>query len=83
MKLPHLAAALALLPTLVRAQTATRDPLLLYPENYRILVENEHVRVLDFQLRKGAREETHEHPRHVAVFLTDVAACSTTSTSRA
>jgi quinol monooxygenase YgiN/quercetin dioxygenase-like cupin family protein len=54
------------------AQTPERDPLLLYPENYRILVENEHVRVLDFKLLKGASEETHDHPRHVAVFLTDV-----------
>ena len=49
-----------------------RDPLLLYPENYRILFENDHVRVLDFRLARGARETTHEHPRHVAVFLTDV-----------
>jgi len=72
MKLPHLAAALALLTPLALAQAPKRDPLLLYPDNYRILVENEHVRVLDFQLRKGATEETHEHPRHVAVFLTDV-----------
>lgn len=49
-----------------------RDPLALYPENYRILFENEHVRVLDFRLAKGATERTHDHPRHVAVFLTDV-----------
>jgi quercetin dioxygenase-like cupin family protein len=54
------------------AGVQSRDPLLLYPENYRILVENDHVRVLDFKLGKGAREDTHEHPRHVAVFLTDV-----------
>jgi quinol monooxygenase YgiN/quercetin dioxygenase-like cupin family protein len=64
-------AALALsLPA--SAQEGKRDPLLLYPENYRILFENEHVRVLDFKLSKGASEEPHEHPRHVAVFLTDV-----------
>ena len=54
------------------SQTPQRDPLLLYPDNYRILIENEHVRVLDFKLAKGAREATHEHPRHVAVFLEDV-----------
>ncbi len=53
-------------------QDPDRDPLRLYPENYRILFENEHVRVLDFRLARGASESTHEHPRHVAVFLTDV-----------
>ncbi len=69
-----LAPALALLGALgtPAAPPQTRDPLALYPENYRILFENEHVRVLDFKLAKGATESTHEHPRHVAVFLTDV-----------
>jgi hypothetical protein len=60
------------LPATARAQAPARDPLKLYPGNYRILFENEHVRVLDFRLAKGARETTHEHPRHVAVFLADV-----------
>lgn len=50
----------------------TRDPLTLFPENYRLLFANEHVRVLDFKLAKGASETTHLHPRHVAVFLSDV-----------
>jgi quinol monooxygenase YgiN/quercetin dioxygenase-like cupin family protein len=72
MKLTHLTAVLVLLAPPALAQTARRDPLLLYPDNYRILVENEHVRVLDFRLAQGATEDTHDHPRHVAVFLTDV-----------
>ncbi len=58
--------------TITPTPAQTRDPLALYPENYRILFENEHVRVLDFRLAKGATETLHEHPRHVAVFLTDV-----------
>jgi hypothetical protein len=33
-----------------------QDPLPLYPENYKVIVENERVRVLDFRLRKGAKE---------------------------
>jgi quinol monooxygenase YgiN/quercetin dioxygenase-like cupin family protein len=72
MLLPRLVAVLAFLTSLASAQATKRDPLLLYPENYRILFENEHVRLLDFRLEKGATEETHEHPRHVAVFLTEV-----------
>ena len=45
------------------------DPPTLYPDNYRVLFENDRVRVLDFRLAKGAHEDTHRHPAHVAVFL--------------
>ena len=33
-----------------------QDPLPLYPQNYRVILENSNVRVLDFMLRKGAKE---------------------------
>lgn len=72
MSLRLLALVLGLLPACLYAQDPARDPLLLYPENYRTVFENDQVRVLDFRLARGAREQTHEHPRHVAVFLTDV-----------
>lgn len=45
------------------------DPVPLYPENYRVLVENDRVRVLDFTLRKGATEVPHRHPAHVLYVL--------------
>lgn len=45
------------------------DPVAAYPENYRVLLENDRVRVLDFRLAKGAREDRHAHPAHLAVFL--------------
>jgi beta-alanine degradation protein BauB len=47
------------------ATAAAQDPLPLYPENYKVLVENERVRVLDFRLREGATETSHSHPAHV------------------
>jgi len=50
---------------------AAADPLEAYPDNYRVLFENERVRVLDFRLAKGASEKPHAHPAHVAVFLAD------------
>jgi quinol monooxygenase YgiN/quercetin dioxygenase-like cupin family protein len=56
---------LAMLPAAVMAQ----DPVPRYPRNYRILVENDRVRVLDFRLRKGDTEETHSHPAHVLYVL--------------
>lgn len=48
-----------------------QDPVPLYPENYKVLFENDQVRVVDFRLRKGATEKPHSHPTHVAVFLAD------------
>lgn len=46
------------------------DPLKLYPDNYKVLFENDRVRVLDFKLIKGAKENAHNHPAHVAHVLT-------------
>ena len=53
------------------AARAAEDPVPLYPENYKVLFENDRVRVVDFRLRKGAAEKSHSHPTHVAVFLAD------------
>ena len=50
---------------------AALDPLASYPDNYRVIFENDRVRVLDFRLAKAAREQSHGHPEHVAVFLED------------
>jgi quinol monooxygenase YgiN/quercetin dioxygenase-like cupin family protein len=64
-------AALAL-ATLVRVISSAhaQDPLPRYPENYTVIVENERVRVLDFRLRKGAKEASHSHPAHVVYVVT-------------
>ncbi len=58
---------------LLGAPTASsaQDPVPLYPENYRVLFENDQVRVLDFTLRKGVSEKAHFHPANLAVFLAD------------
>ena len=56
---------LVALPVVARAQ----DPVPRYPRNYRVLVENDRVRVLDFRLRKGDTEELHSHPAHVLYVL--------------
>ncbi len=64
------AAALVALAGLA-APAAAQDPLALHPDNYKVLVENDYVRVLDFRLARGARELAHAHPANVAVFLDD------------
>jgi quinol monooxygenase YgiN len=48
-----------------------QDPVPLYPGNYKVLFENDKLRVLDFRLAKGATEAMHDHPANVAIFLAD------------
>ncbi|HEX5885780.1 MAG TPA: antibiotic biosynthesis monooxygenase [Pyrinomonadaceae bacterium] len=48
---------------------AGQDPVPLYPDNYKVLLENDRVRVLDFKLKKGAKEEFHAHPAAVTYVL--------------
>lgn len=57
---PVVAATMGIIGT-----AAAQDPLPLYPENYKVLVENDRVRVLDFRLRDGSSEKSHSHPAHV------------------
>jgi quinol monooxygenase YgiN/quercetin dioxygenase-like cupin family protein len=47
-----------------------QDPVPLYPNNYKVLYENDKVRVIDFVLRKGDTEQFHSHRPHVAYILT-------------
>ena len=63
--------ALAFAALALPAAAGAQDPLSLYPENYRVLLENDRVRVLDFRLARGATEKMHTHPAHLAVFLED------------
>ena len=56
---------LALWTLLSRAQ----DPVPIYPDNYKVLLENDRVRVLDFKLRKGGKEDFHMHPAAVTYVL--------------
>ena len=53
----------------IASRALAQDPVPLYPDNYRVLVENDRVRVLDFKLRKGATEKFHSHPAMVTYVL--------------
>lgn len=66
-----ISAALAFAALAVPTTAHAEDPLKLYPDNYRVLLENDRVRVLDFRLARGATEQMHTHPAHLAVFLED------------
>ena len=45
------------------------DPVEANPDHYRVIFENEHVRVLDFTDKPGDRTTPHEHPNSVMYTL--------------
>lgn len=45
------------------------DPALVSPDKYTVLLENEHVRVLEYQIPPGEKEAWHTHPPKVAYIL--------------
>lgn len=51
------------------APVMAQDPVPLYPDNYKVLLENDLVRVLDFKLKQGAKEDFHAHPAAVTYVL--------------
>ena len=59
------AALLVVAGTSVSAQ----DPVKLSPNMYTVLLENEHVRVLEFRCKPGEKEPMHSHPPFVAYIL--------------
>lgn len=45
------------------------DPVQVSPNNYKVLLENDHVRVLEMNLRAGAKDEMHSHPSETVYFI--------------
>ena len=60
----------ASLSAIAQQASVIPDPAAVYKENYKILVENDRVRVMDFKLRKGDTEAFHMHPAHVLYVIT-------------
>jgi len=47
-----------------------QDPVKLSPNLYTVLLENEHVRVLEFRAKAGDKEPMHSHPAGVVYVFT-------------
>ena len=45
------------------------DPVKSSPGNYKVLMENDHVRVLEMNLKAGETDNTHSHPDETAYFI--------------
>jgi hypothetical protein len=50
-----------------------KDPVVTNPELYRVLFENDRVRVLEYQDRPGDKTEPHDHPDSVMYTLSSFA----------
>lgn len=61
---------LSVLPLVSVAQPAPIDALTASPGNFRLLLENEHVRVLEYTLAPGQRDTWHTHPPKVSYVVT-------------
>ena len=65
MKTIILISLLAILCTTVHAQ----DPVKTSPKYYKVLLENDQVRVLEYRLKAGEKEPMHSHPTGVVYVL--------------
>lgn len=48
----------------------TQDAVKIAPHVYKVLAENDRVRVLEARLKPGAKTDLHSHPANVAVAIT-------------
>ena len=65
MKTTILVSLLAILCTTTYAQ----DPVKTSPQYYKVLLENDQVRVLEYRLKAGEKEPMHSHPAGVVYVL--------------
>lgn len=60
-----LASAIVFASTMAMAQ----DPMKVAPNNYKVLLENDRVRVLEVRANPGEKIAMHSHPAHVLYFF--------------
>jgi quercetin dioxygenase-like cupin family protein len=68
---PTTSAMLKFYPDTGKPMTHHDDAVKVAPDIYKVLLENDAVRVLEIRMKQGAKSETHSHPRSVAIVLND------------
>jgi quercetin dioxygenase-like cupin family protein len=63
-------ALIALAVVVAAAPAAAQDPVKLTPDQFKVLFENEQVRVLEFNAKAGDKSPMHSHPDHVVYIVT-------------
>ncbi len=66
MKVVALALAVGVLLLVGAAGASAQDPLKVAPTMYKLVFENERVRVMEATLKPGEKIEMHSHPEHFA-----------------
>jgi quercetin dioxygenase-like cupin family protein len=51
--------------------TAPQDPVKVSPQYYKVLLDNDQVRVLEYRLKPGEKEPMHSHPAGVVYIFGD------------
>jgi len=69
MKIKSFLSGAALLLACGTAYTDTLDPVVISPDQYNLRFENEHVRVVEYEVLPGEKEKWHIHPAKVAYIL--------------
>ena len=60
---------IALALCLTAAMTRGQDPMKVAPNNFKVLLENDQVRVLEFRSKPGEKIATHSHPAYVTYVI--------------
>jgi beta-alanine degradation protein BauB len=58
-------------PDLGKSMTHHDDAVKVAPDSYKVVLENDAVRVLEVRIKQGAKSEMHSHPKSVAICLND------------
>ena len=68
---PTTAAMLKFYPESWKPMTHHDDAVKVAPDSYKVVLENDAVRVLEVRIKQGAKSEMHSHPKSVAICLND------------
>jgi beta-alanine degradation protein BauB len=63
-------AGAALLLALTAGSAHAQDPVKVAPKNFKVLLENDRVRVLDFHSATGEKIPMHSHPAYISYSIT-------------
>ncbi|MFL6310390.1 MAG: cupin domain-containing protein [Nitrososphaera sp.] len=58
-------------PDTAEPMSKNDDAVKVAPDSYKVLLENDAVRVLEVRIKRGTKSEMHSHPKSVAVCLND------------
>jgi quercetin dioxygenase-like cupin family protein len=62
--------AVVVVSILAMVVAKAQDPAKVDPQHYKVLLNNEYVRILDVRQQPGAKSPMHSHPHHAVYWLT-------------